>query len=359
LSIVATPDVEGLLWLDSMTVRSAPTSADIFRTPLSRKDLSSEDVMNRRHLWARNPTFAAIARYRDDLLWATRSWFRSQGFTEVTPPILTPVTLYDSSTAVPIAVNGESVFLTQCTAYYLEALSLGMGPVLAIGPSFRGAESRSRRHLVEYTHIKAEAPFMTLDDGRILVETWIAHLIEQLTAIHQALPDPVRPAKLPPAPPYRVMTHREAADILHAAGCALPENHAIGSSEEEQLSKLVGAPFWIAYPPADTEPFPYALKADDPTRVLVADLIANDGFGEILGLAQKHQSLDELVGRMGADGRDQDPAYAFVKETIAFGAPPRIAFGAGVERLIRWMLQLDHVKDAIPFPRVIRRRIYP
>lgn len=350
---------DGVHWIESLTVISAPDAADTFRTPLSRAELGREDIMDRRHLWVRNPTFAAIARFRDDLLWMTRSHFRDRGFTEVAPPILTPVTLYKPETALPIKVQDQDVYLTQCVAYYLEALSLGLGPVLAIGPSFRGEESRSKRHLIEYTHIKAEAPFCTLDQGVSLVESWIIAAIDLLETQLETLPQDLQPSRLPKRPPYRIVSHLEAADILRLSGHTMPPNDEIGTREEERLAALIGEPIWIAYPPAVTEPFPYALKPDDPNRVLVADLIADGGYGEILGLAEKHQTIADLEARLRDDGRFDDPAYAFIMETLKYGAPPRIAFGAGVERLIRWLLQLEHVKDAIPFPRVMRRRISP
>lgn len=328
---------------------------DIFDPALTRHLLAM------RHIYLRNPKVMAIMRFRHLLMSYMRDWFNANGFIEINAPILTPVPLYEDETAMPINVHDERVFLTQCVGYYLEAAVHGFERVYNMGPSFRGEESRSKRHLMEYWHIKAELAFGNREDIMALVE----QIIKYLTAKCQESTEEIQAIlgtkmcldglKIP----YARIGYEDAISTLQKQGVDIEFGDSLSSAEEEALSHQFKGPFWVVGIPRDVEPFPYVIDASDMRKTMVADLIASRGFGELLGVAEKIHTIEMLDERMGEKGKLGDPRYEWVREVHQLGCVPHIAFGMGVERLIRWLLNMAHVRDAIPFPRIFRRKVYP
>lgn len=350
--------VEGLSVIGEATLRISPqprSDFDPFDPALTGH------MLQNRHLYLRNPKIMAILKYRSFLLSEVRHWFESRQFTELDAPILTPVPLYDDRTAMPVTVDKENVFLTQCVGYYLEAAVHAFERVYNMGPSFRGEESRSPRHLMEYHHIKAEIAFGNLDDMIRMVEDLISHITR---ATMEKSPDTARILESTLCldglkTPFPRISYEEAITILNLHGVDFVFGQSLSGDEELLLSRLFNAPLWITGIPRAVEPFPYCIDPNDTRITRVADLIASNGKGELLGVAEKIHDLKTLDERLEEKGKLQDPRYEWIREVHQLGCVPHAAFGMGVERLIRWMLNAQHVRDAIPFPRVFRRRIYP
>ncbi len=321
----------------------------------------TDHLLRNRHAYIRNPKIMAILRFRHILMSHMREWFNKNGFIEIDAPILTPIPLYDDGSAMGITVHDENVFLTQCVGYYLEAAVHAFERVYNMGPSFRGEESRSKRHLMEYWHIKAELAFGNREDIMSLVENIISYLTEKChedgSEIFKTLGVEMCMDGL--KIPFARISYEDAISHLKSKGVDIEYGKGLGSKEEEILSKLYDGPFWVVGIPRSIEPFPYCIDQTDNRVTMVADLIASNGYGELLGVAEKIHDFNMLIERMQEKNKHDDPRYDWVREVHQLGCVPHIAFGMGVERMIRWLLNIAHVRDAMPFPRIFRRRIYP
>lgn len=348
--------IEGFEVIGQATLRLSPqprSDFDIFDTAMAPNMLANRAV------YLRNPKVMAILQFRAELMKMVREWFSSKQFMEFDAPILTPAPLYDDSTAMAIDVKGQSVFLTQCAGFYLEAAAHAFERVFNMGPSFRGEESRSKRHLMEYWHIKAEMAFGDREDIIGLVEDLLHWVFNQ--AAERCQPQfAVLGTELHPADfetPFPRITYEEAVGVLKDRGFEAEFGVHISSADEEELAKLFPGPFWVVGIPRSIEPFPYVIDPDDERITMVADLIAPRGYGELCGVAEKIFDPQMLNVRLAEKDKLDDERYNFVVDVHQAGCVPHIAFGMGLERLIRWLLDIPHVRDTIPFPRPAGRRI--
>lgn len=321
----------------------------------------ADHLIRNRHLYLRNEKLAAILHFRHLMMKAIRAWFDSKGYIEINAPVLTPVPLYEDGTAMSLRVHDESVFLTQCVGFYLEAAVHAFEKVYNMGPSFRAEESRSKRHLMEYWHIKAELAWVNLDDLISLVEDLISYVtgfcMDECADVTETLGTNLCTHGL--ATPFPRISYVEAVERLRQLGIPFEFGTSLGSQEEEVLSKQFVSPFWITGIPRSIEPFPYVIDKNDPRLTRTADLIATNGYGELLGVAEKISDPSELEERMKEKGKDGDIRYDWVRQMRELGCVPHGGFGMGVERFIRWLLNIPHVRDTIPFPRIFRRKITP
>lgn len=321
----------------------------------------ADHLLSNRHIYLRNPKLMAVLRFRSLLMAEVRRWFEEKNFLEIDAPILTPVPLYDDRTAIGVSVDGQDIYMTQCVGYYLEAAVHAFERVYNMGPSFRGEESRSPRHLMEYHHIKAEIAFANLEDIIRLVEELIAHVTK---ACLEKAPDVAETLGIAMCldgmnAPYERISYEDAVHHLKSTGRYIEFGKGLGGDEEVALSKLFKGPFWVTGVPRCVEPFPYCIDKNDTRITRVADLIASNGKGELLGVAEKIHDIGELDVRLAEKQKHEDPRYEWIREVHQVGCVPHAAFGMGVERFIRWLLNIPHVRDAIPFPRIFRRRVYP
>ncbi|MBY0473370.1 asparagine--tRNA ligase [Patescibacteria group bacterium] len=342
-------------------------TSDLSISPSPRSDFDifdpklTDHLLSNRHLYLRNPKIMAILQFRSMLTTCVRRWFEDQSFMEFDAPILTMLPLYDDGSAMGIDVHGDSAFLTQCVGFYLEAAVHAFERVYHMGPSFRGEESRSKRHLMEYHHIKAEIAFANLEDVIRIVESLISH-ISNHCSMHgdkifttlgvQMCLDGIKT-------PFSRISYEDAVEHLRTKGFDIVFGKGLGSAEEAELATLFNGPFWITGIPRAVEPFPYCIDQAQPALTRVADLIASNGYGELLGVAEKIHTIEMLDERLAEKGKGGDSRYDWIREVHQAGCVPHAAFGMGVERLIRWLLNIPHVRDAIPFPRIFRRRVYP
>lgn len=325
-------------------------------------DLNRADhLLSNRHLYIRNPKIAAILRYRHRLMGAVHAWFSEREFVDINAPILTAAPLYHDRSAISLEIDKEEIFLTQCVGFYLESAVHAFERVYNMGPSFRAEESRSKRHLMEYWHIKAELAWVNLDDLIGVVEDLIGYVtkftLDECGDIAAILGHDLCVHGL--ASPFPRISYVEALERLRQMGKPMEFGKSLGSEEEETLSQQFVSPFWITGIPRTIEPFPYVIDKDDPRVTRTADLIATGGYGELLGVAEKIHTLPELDERMAEKGKTGDPRYDWVRQMREHGCVPHGGFGMGLERLIRWMLDIPHVRDTIPFPRIFRRRMIP
>lgn len=351
--------------VDSIRV-IGPSTLNISPHPRSDIDIfdpkHQEQLLAKRHFYLRNPKVAAILRFRHILTRIVHNWFDENGFMEIHAPVLTPTPLYDDKTPIALVVNGQKVFLTQCVGFYLEQAVHSFERIYNIGPSFRAEESRSKRHLMEYWHIKAEMAFVDFEELVSTVEKFICDITERITdqGIELASVIGTEFCRDGMRASFPRIDYREAVEWLQSHGSDIEFGKSLGSEEEAKLSIRFGeTPFWVVSIPRSIEPFPYVINSADTQRTRTADLIASRGQGELLGIAEKIHTLAMLDERLAEKGKAGDPRYEWLRDLRKYGCVPHGGFGMGLERLIRWLLQIQHVRDAIPFHRAFGRRIHP
>lgn len=321
-----------------------------------------EQLLDKRHFYLRNEKLAAILKFRHILTRIVHQWFHENGFIEIHAPVLTPTPLYDDRTAMAIKVHEQDVYLTQCVGFYLEQAVHALEKIYNIGPSFRAEESRSKRHLMEYWHIKAELAFVDFEDMASVVERFIHDVSEQCIREGRELANIIGTEVCSDGlkTPFPRIDYAEAVEWLKTQGSDIEFGKSMGSDEETMLCQRFGdTPFWIVGIPRSIEPFPYVVDAADTRRTKTADLIASRGFGELLGIAEKIHSLSMLDERLAEKGKAGDARYEWLRDLRQYGCVPHGGFGMGLERFIRWLLQIPHVRDTIPFHRAFGRRIDP
>jgi len=321
-----------------------------------------EQLMDKRHFYLRNEKIVAILKFRHILTRTVHQWFHKNGFIEIHAPVLTPTPLYDDRTPIALQVHGQNVYLTQCVGFYLEAAVHAFEKVYNIGPSFRTEESRSKRHLMEYWHIKAELAFVDFEDMVSIVERFICDVSELCIREGRELASIIGTEICSDGlkTPFPRIDYAETVEWFKAQGSDIEFGKSLGSDEETLLSQRFGdTPFWVVGIPRSIEPFPYVIDAADPRRTKTADLIASRGFGELLGIAEKIHTLPMLDERLAEKGKSGDARYEWLRELRQYGCVPHGGFGMGLERFIRWLLQIPHVRDTIPFHRAFGRRIDP
>lgn len=349
-------DIE-IVGVSTINVSPYPRSdIDIFEPKLQ------EQLLNKRHFYLRNEKIAAILKFRHVLTRIVHQWFHENGFIEIHAPVLTPTPLYDDRTAMALKVHGQDVFLTQCVGFYLEQAVHSFEKIYNIGPSFRAEESRSKRHLMEYWHIKAELAFVDFEDMAAVVEQFIRNVSEKSIREGSELARVIGTDMCEDGlkTPFPRIDYGEAVGWLKVQGSDMEFGKSLGSDDESLLSNRFGnTPFWVVGIPRSIEPFPYVVDSADTCRTKTADLIASRGFGELLGIAEKIHTLPMLDERLAEKNKAGDARYEWLRELRQYGCVPHGGFGMGLERFIRWLLQIPHVRDTIPFHRAFGRRIDP
>jgi asparaginyl-tRNA synthetase len=334
--------------------------------PISLKDHGVDFLMEHRHLWVRTPRQAAILRVRAEIIKAARDFFDERGFTLTDPPILTPAACEGASTLFPVDYFDEQAYLTQSGQLYIEATAMALGKVYSFGPTFRAEKSKTRRHLTEFWMVEPEVAYATLDDVMDLAEWLISFLVKRclerrrndLQTIGRDI------AKLEKIEgPFPRITYDEAVKMLreaHAKG-ALENNFEwggdLGSPDETYISSQFEKPVMVHRYPAKVKAF---YMEPDPERLdlaLCVDVLAPEGYGEIIGGSQRTASYDLLVKRIHEHGLPEE-AFKWYLDLRKYGSVPHSGFGMGIERAVSWICGLEHVRETIPFPRMLHR-LYP
>jgi asparaginyl-tRNA synthetase len=352
--------------LDLASVEVVQRVSDHTPYPISLKDHGVEFLMEHRHLWLRSTRQVAILRIRSTVERAMHDFFDQRGFTRADPPILTPAACEGTSTLFPVDYFDEQAYLTQSGQLYMEAAAMALGKVYSFGPTFRAEKSKTRRHLTEFWMIEPEVAYATLDDIMILAEEFITFLVQRVleTRRHElsVIGRDLAPLENIQAP-FPRLSYDEAAKLLDegfAAGALEAKfeyGNDFGSPDETYLSSRFDRPLMIHRYPAAVKAFYMEPDPADPTKALCVDVLAPEGYGEIIGGSQRMSSYERLLERIHQHGLPED-AFQWYLDLRRYGGVPHSGFGMGLERAVAWICKLDHVRETIPFPRMLNR-MYP
>jgi asparaginyl-tRNA synthetase len=334
--------------------------------PITPKEHGVDFLMEHRHLWMRTPRQAAILRIRATIMRAAQEYFDTHGFIRTDPPILTPAACEGTSTLFELDYFGDPAYLTQSGQLYIEATALALGKVYSFGPTFRAEKSKTRRHLTEFWMIEPEVAFMDLDGLMQLAENFISHIVMRVLELHRSDLKVIGRdiAKLEAIQaPFPRLTYDQAHAMLEDAykegKIETPHTYGddFGSPDETYISSQFSKPVMIHRYPAAIKAFYMQPDPADPTRALCVDVLAPEGYGEIIGGSQRVDSYDLLAQRIADHGLPL-AAFQWYLDLRRYGSVPHSGFGMGIERAVAWICALDHVRETIPFPRTLNR-IYP
>jgi asparaginyl-tRNA synthetase len=318
---------------------------------------SEEHLLNFRHLWIRSQLLTQIMKVKATVLAAAREWFDHNGFYEVTPPILTANACEGGSTLFEVSYFGEKAFLSQSAQMYLEAIMFSLENVYALTPSFRAERSRTTRHLAEYWHLEGEEAFVGNEENMRIQEELTSHMV--VSAAKKNAPE-LRALGRDPAdllrmvPPFKRLGYGEAVKKLNDRGMDFQWGNDLGTNEERVLVEGEERPVFVVNYPKEAKAFYMRENPEDTRTYLCADLLAPEGYGEIIGGSEREVDGGKLMERLKAQNIPLEP-YQWYIDLRRFGTVQHSGFGMGIERLLRWICKQEHIRDTIPFPRTINR----
>lgn len=337
----------------AIDVVSEPTA----EFPIGPKEHGTAFLMENRHLWLRSRRQVAILRVRASLIRAIRDYFDSRGFTMVDAPIFTPAACEGTTTLFEVDYFGEKAFLTQSGQLYMEAAAMALGRVYCFGPTFRAEKSKTRRHLTEFWMIEPEVAFMDLAGDMDLAEDFLCEVVARVRREREAeLRSLDRDlSKLEAVrKPFPRLSYDEALELLRAAGKEVPWGEDFGADEETVLSERFDRPLMIHRYPAQCKAFYMKHDPARPDVALCVDVIAPEGVGEVIGGGQREDDLATLEARIAAHGLPRE-AFGWYLDLRRYGSVPHAGFGLGLERTLAWICGLHHVRETIPFPRMLEK----
>jgi asparaginyl-tRNA synthetase len=331
--------------------------------PIQLKEHGPDFLLSHRHLWLRSRKQAAILRIRDEVIRAIRGFFHEREFFCVDSPIFTPAACEGTTTLFGVDYFDEQkAYLTQSGQLYGEASAMALGKVYVFGPTFRAEKSKTRRHLTEFWMVEPEAAFYDLDDVMCLAEDFVARIVSRvLENRREELKELERDvSKLEPAAnaPYPRITYDEAVAHLHAHGHPdFPYGEDFGAPHETAIGAPYDRPVMVHRWPAEIKAFYMKRDPANPKLALGVDMIASEGFGEIIGGAQREDDVALLEERIAEHGLPRE-SFEWFLDLRRYGSVPHGGFGLGLERTLAWICGVDHLRECIPFPRMLYR-IYP
>ncbi len=329
--------------------------------PISPKEHGVEFLMDHRHLWLRSSRQHALMRIRAEVIRACTDFLDGRGFLRIDAPILTPAAVEGTTTLfeTPYFDLGHA-YLTQSGQLYNEAAAMAFGKVYCFGPTFRAEKSKTRRHLTEFWMLEPEAAYLTLEDYMTLAEEMVSAVVAQvLQRRKQELAVLERnTAQLEAVqPPFPRISYDEARTILQSAGKPIPWGDDFGGDEETAISARFDRPVFVHRYPTQCKAFYMQPDPERPEVVLGADLLAPQGYGEIIGGGQRIHDLAHLTQRLREHHLSED-VYRWYLDLRRYGSVPHAGFGLGIERTVAWIAGIEHIREAIPFPRLLNR-LYP
>ncbi len=334
--------------------------------PITPKEHGTDFLMEHRHLWVRSQRQAAILRVRAEIIKAARDFFDERGFTLTDPPIITPAACEGTSTLFPVDYFDEQAFLTQSGQLYVEATAMALGKVYSFGPTFRAEKSKTRRHLTEFWMVEPEVAYAELDDVMELAEGLITFIVkrclEKRRVDLQTIGRDISKLEKIEAPFPRI-SYDEAVKNLqegHAQGkleSKFEWGGDLGSPDETYLSAQFDKPVMVHRYPAKVKAFYMEPDPQRPDLALCVDVLAPEGYGEIIGGSQRMASYELLLQRIHEHNLPEE-AFKWYLDLRRFGSVPHGGFGMGIERAVAWICGLEHVRETIPFPRMLYR-LYP
>ncbi len=334
--------------------------------PITLKEHGVDFLMEHRHLWMRSSRQAAILRTRAEIINAVRDYLNQNGYTLADPPILTPAACEGTTTLFPVDYFEEQAYLTQSGQLYNEAAAMALGKVYSFGPTFRAEKSKTRRHLTEFWMVEPEVAYYTLDDIMELAENFVTYIVkrclERRRADLETMGRNLGPLEKIDTPFPRI-SYDDAVAMLHE-GHAKGElesrfeyGNDFGSPDETYISSKFDRPLMVHRYPAAVKAFYMEPDPLDATKALCVDVLAPEGYGEIIGGSQRVSSYDLLLQRIHQHQLPEE-AFQWYLDLRKFGGVPHSGFGMGIERVVAWVCGLDHVRETIPFARMLHR-MYP
>lgn len=327
--------------------------------PISPKEHGIEFLLDNRHLWLRSKKQVAILRIRHRIIKAMRDFFDDRGFLLMDPPILTPNAVEGTSTLfeTPYFDLG-SAYLTQSGQLYAEAGAMAHRKVYTFGPTFRAEKSKTRRHLTEFWMCEPEMAFADLNDDMDLAEELLEYIVQTILAEKKEELEILErdTSKLQNVKrPFPRISYDEAVKILNKNGVNFEWGGDFGGGDETIISNQFDRPVMVHRYPSEVKAFYMKRDPDNPKVALALDVLAPEGYGEIVGGSQREDDLDELLKRIKEHNLPQEP-FEWYLDLRRYGSVPHAGFGIGLERTVSWICGLDHLREAIPFPRMIYRK---
>ncbi len=329
--------------------------------PITPKEHGVDFLLDRRHLWIRSPRQQAILRVRHEVINAVRDFFNERGFILADTPIFSPSACEGTTTLFPVQYfDDETAFLTQSGQLYNEANAMALGKVYCFGPTFRAEKSKTRRHLTEFWMVEPEMAYATLDDVMELAEGLVTSVVKRVLDRRQAElkvleRDTSKLEKV--ATPFPRLSYDEAVAILKKKGLPFEWGGDFGAPDETALSEEFDRPVCVHRYPSAVKAFYMKPDPERPEVALCVDVLAPEGYGEIIGGGQRLDDYDTLLQRIKEHNLPQE-AFEWYLDLRRYGSVPHGGFGMGIERVVSWICGLEHLREAIPYPRMLYR-IYP
>jgi asparaginyl-tRNA synthetase len=329
--------------------------------PITPKEHGVDYLMDRRHLWIRSERQTAILRVRHEVIDAIRDFFNGEGFILADTPIFTPAACEGTTTLFPVQYFDDAMaYLTQSGQLYNEANAMALGKVYCFGPTFRAEKSKTRRHLTEFWMVEPEMAYADLDDviglAERLVCSVVARVLDRRGKELKALERDTSRLESVKAP-FPRLHYDEAAKILLEKGLPFQVGGDLGGTDETVLSEQFDRPVCVTHYPAAVKAFYMKPDPNQPDRALCVDVLAPEGYGEIIGGGQRLDDYDLLVQRIKEHDLPME-AFEWYLDLRRYGSVPHGGFGMGVERCVSWICGLEHVRETIPYPRMLYR-LYP
>lgn len=329
--------------------------------PITPKEHGTEFLMDNRHLWLRSKRQHSVMKIRNEIIRATYEFFNDQGFVKIDPPILTGSAPEGTSELFHTKYFDEDAYLSQSGQLYMEAAAMALGKVFSFGPTFRAEKSKTRRHLIEFWMIEPEMAFVEFEENLVVQEEYVSHVVQTVLKNCQLElktlgRDTSKLEKI--VGPFPRITYDDALKFLHEKGFEdITWGDDLGAPHETAIAESFEKPVFITHYPTSLKPFYMQPDANREDVVLCADLIAPEGYGEIIGGSERIHDHELLKQRIKEHGLDSD-AYKWYSELRQYGSVPHSGFGLGLERTVAWISGVEHVRESIPFPRLLNR-LYP
>ena len=328
--------------------------------PITPKEHGTTFLMDHRHLWLRSKKQNAILRIRHTIVKAIRDFFDGEGFTLVDAPIFTPAACEGTSTLFETEYFEDKAYLTQSGQLYMEAGAMAFGKVYCFGPTFRAEKSKTRRHLTEFWMVEPEVAYMDLDGDMELAENFVSYIVKcvleknrkELAIIERDV------SKLETIKaPFPRLHYDEAAEILKKENTDFVYGDDFGALDETVISSQFDRPVMVHRYPGAVKAFYMKEDPEDKSRALGFDMLAPEGYGEVIGGGQREDDLDVLLNKIKVHDLPEE-AFNWYLDLRRYGSVPHAGFGLGIERTVAWICGIEHVRETIPFPRMLER-IYP
>jgi len=360
--------VKGIVQVDErspfgyeLLVTGLEVIAEAVDYPITPKQHGTEFLMDHRHLWLRSKRQHAVMKIRNEIIRATYEFFNQEGFVKVDPPILTGSAPEGTSELFATKYFDEDAYLSQSGQLYMEAAAMALGKVFSFGPTFRAEKSKTRRHLIEFWMIEPEMAFVEFEENLEVQEQYVSYIVQSVLKnceieLKTLGRDTSKLENI--KAPFPRISYDDAIKFLHEKGFDdIQWGDDFGAPHETAIAESFDKPVFITHYPTGIKPFYMQPAPDRDDVVLCADLIAPEGYGEIIGGSERIHDMELLKQRLDEHNLSMD-AYQWYYELRKYGSVPHSGFGLGLERTVAWISGVEHVRETIPFPRLLNR-LYP